>query len=244
MRLRYAGLQPDFGSSFGPSDPELRHLQASLGAQLSYREAADLLRMLLPPTGGTTHTSSRARLIAVGDRIDEEIRQEITENRKPDKLFRPPWERAVSYRAGRWCGPTPRTCSNDASNKLDYRPTIRLTHSGQPASRILWKMTVPLKPISESQATPTAEPRNSMTAVDKRFCSKTWSGSGIELNLSTLLEMDRSFLSSVRTNPSKHMISPIGAATEEGVKTFPDIYQPDLLRHKSKIRFLPNPRSF
>jgi hypothetical protein len=42
--------------------------------------------MLLPPTGGTTHTSTRARLIAVGERVDEEIRQEITENRKPDKL--------------------------------------------------------------------------------------------------------------------------------------------------------------
>ena len=65
--------------------PELRHLQVSLGAQLSYRKAADLLRMLLPPTGGTTHTSTRARLMAVGERIDEEIRQEITENRKPDK---------------------------------------------------------------------------------------------------------------------------------------------------------------
>ena len=65
--------------------PALRHLQVSLGAQLSYRKAADLLRMLLPPTGGTTHTSTRARLIAVGERIDEEIRQEITENRKPDK---------------------------------------------------------------------------------------------------------------------------------------------------------------
>jgi hypothetical protein len=65
--------------------PELRHLQVSLGAQLSYRKAADLLRMLLPPTGGTTHTTTRGRLIAVGERIDEEIRQEITENRKPDK---------------------------------------------------------------------------------------------------------------------------------------------------------------
>jgi hypothetical protein len=42
--------------------------------------------MLLPPTGGTTQTSTRARLMAVGERIDEEIRQEITENRKPDKL--------------------------------------------------------------------------------------------------------------------------------------------------------------
>jgi hypothetical protein len=65
--------------------PELRHLQVSLGAQLSYRKAADLLRMFLPPVGGTTHTTARSRVIAVGERIDEEIRQEITENRKPDK---------------------------------------------------------------------------------------------------------------------------------------------------------------
>jgi hypothetical protein len=41
--------------------------------------------MLLPPVGGSTHTTTRARLIAVGERIDREIRQEITENRKPDK---------------------------------------------------------------------------------------------------------------------------------------------------------------
>ena len=51
----------------------------SLGAQLSYRKAADLLRMLLPPVGGTTHTTTRGRLMAVGERIDEEIRQEITD---------------------------------------------------------------------------------------------------------------------------------------------------------------------
>ena len=82
-----------FGARFrkclsGRVTPELRHLQVSLGAQLSYRKAADLLGMLLPPTGGTTHTSTRARLMAVGERIDEEIRQEITENRKPDKLVK------------------------------------------------------------------------------------------------------------------------------------------------------------
>src|SRR5260370_42214300 len=36
----------------GRVTPELRHLQVSLGAQISYRKAADLLRMLLPPMGG------------------------------------------------------------------------------------------------------------------------------------------------------------------------------------------------
>ncbi len=65
--------------------PELRHLQVSLGAQISYRRAAALLRMLLPPMGGTTHTTIRSRVIAVGERIDEEIRRDIAENRKPDK---------------------------------------------------------------------------------------------------------------------------------------------------------------
>ena len=76
---------PISGVLSGRVTPELRHLQVSLGAQLSYRKAADVLRMLLPPVGGTTHTTTRGRLIAVGERIDEEIRQEITENRKPDK---------------------------------------------------------------------------------------------------------------------------------------------------------------
>jgi hypothetical protein len=45
---------------------------------------------------------------------------------------------------------TPRTCSSGDSNKLDSQPTIRLTHSGRPASRIFWKMTALLKPLSES----------------------------------------------------------------------------------------------
>ena len=56
---------------------------------------------------------------------------------------RPLSERPESYRAGRLCAPMPRTCSNDGSNKPDCRRTIRLTHSGRPASRIFWKMTAP-----------------------------------------------------------------------------------------------------
>src|ERR1700757_1624307 len=65
--------------------PELRHLQVSLGAQISYRKAAALLRMFLPPMGGTTHTTTRSRVHAVGERIDEQIQREIAENRKPNK---------------------------------------------------------------------------------------------------------------------------------------------------------------
>src|SRR5271166_706077 len=84
-------------------------------------------------------------------------------------------ERPASYRAGRWCARTPRTCLKDGSNKPGYQRTTRLTHSGQPASRIFWKMTAPLKPLNASPATPTAEQRNSMTAEGRRFCSKIWS---------------------------------------------------------------------
>src|SRR5271166_6542093 len=69
----------------GRVTPELRHLQVSLGAQLSYRKAADLLRTFLPPMGGTTHTTTRSRVNAVGERIDKQIQREIGENRKPDK---------------------------------------------------------------------------------------------------------------------------------------------------------------
>ena len=65
--------------------PELRHLQVSLGAQISYRKAASLLREFLPPTGGTNHATTRNRVLAIGERIAEEIQQEITENRTPDK---------------------------------------------------------------------------------------------------------------------------------------------------------------
>ena len=54
----------------GRVTPELRHLQVSLGAQISYRKAAALLRMFLPPMGGTTHTTTRSRVNAVGERID------------------------------------------------------------------------------------------------------------------------------------------------------------------------------
>src|SRR5262249_54596967 len=41
--------------------------------------------MFLPPTGGITHTTTRSRVIAVGERIDTEIRQDISENRKPHR---------------------------------------------------------------------------------------------------------------------------------------------------------------
>ena len=58
----------------------------SLGAQISYRKAAALLRMFLQPMGGTTHTTTRSRVNAVGERIDENrFRGKLPKNRKPDK---------------------------------------------------------------------------------------------------------------------------------------------------------------
>jgi hypothetical protein len=82
--LRHTGLEPDFGSLLGVT-PELRHLQVSLGTQTSYRKAAALFKRFLPPMGGTTHTTTRSRIHGVGERIDEQIQEEIAENRKADK---------------------------------------------------------------------------------------------------------------------------------------------------------------
>lgn len=57
--------------------PELRHLQAKLAVQLPYRQAATLLHELLPETGGLNHATTRNRTLAVGKRIEQEIREEI-----------------------------------------------------------------------------------------------------------------------------------------------------------------------
>jgi hypothetical protein len=57
--------------------PELLHLQVKLAAQLPYRQAAALLDELLPETGGLNYATTRNRTLAVGKRIEEEIREEI-----------------------------------------------------------------------------------------------------------------------------------------------------------------------
>ena len=98
-------------------------------------------------------------------------------------LFPAALERPASYRVGRWCAPTPQTCSKDGSNKPDYRRTIHLTHSGRPGSRIFWKMKALLKPLNESLATPIVGPQSSMTAAVRRFCSRIWRGFGTNLEL-------------------------------------------------------------
>jgi hypothetical protein len=55
------------------------------------------------------------------------------------------------------------------------RPTIALITPS------IWGMSV--EPLIESPATPTAEPRNSMTAAVRRFSWRTWRGFGIDGNL-------------------------------------------------------------
>jgi hypothetical protein len=60
-----------------PVSPELLHLQVKLAAQLPYRQAAALLEELLPETGGLNYATTRNRTLAVGKRIEEEIRAEI-----------------------------------------------------------------------------------------------------------------------------------------------------------------------
>ena len=65
----------------GRVSPELRHLQAKLAAQIPYRQAGTLLDELLPETGGLNHATTRNRTLAVGKRIEQEIRKEIDQPR-------------------------------------------------------------------------------------------------------------------------------------------------------------------
>jgi hypothetical protein len=118
-----------------------------------------------------------------GDRLRPQMEIEITANgyELARSTVVPNSEHVVLHlKRSRSAAPTPRTCSNDGSNKPDCRRTIRLTHFGQLASRIFWKMTALLKPLSALPATPTAVPRNSMTAAGRRFCSRIGRGFGIE----------------------------------------------------------------
>ena len=57
--------------------PELHDLQVKLAAQLPYRQAAAILRQLLPETGGLNHATTRNRTLAVGRRIEQEICDEV-----------------------------------------------------------------------------------------------------------------------------------------------------------------------
>ena len=57
--------------------PELRHLQAKFAAELPYRRAAELLRELLPETGGITAVTTRNRTLAIGMAIEAELCREV-----------------------------------------------------------------------------------------------------------------------------------------------------------------------
>jgi hypothetical protein len=83
--LRHTGLEPDFGSPLGSSDARVA---SSAGEPGSADFVSQGLRIccdcsshrwaelpIPPPEAGS----------AVGERIDEEIRRDIAENRKPDK---------------------------------------------------------------------------------------------------------------------------------------------------------------
>jgi site-specific recombinase XerD len=54
-----------------------------------------------------------------------------------------------------------------------------LTLSGRPASRIFWKMTGPLKPLSASPGMRIAGRQSFMIAAARRSCLRIWSGFGI-----------------------------------------------------------------
>ena len=59
--------------------PELHHLQVSLGAEMPYRQAAAVLRTFLPNITSFNHATTRNRLSAVGQAIDDELRAEIAD---------------------------------------------------------------------------------------------------------------------------------------------------------------------
>lgn len=60
------------------STPELRHLQAKLGCQFSYRQAADLLQEFLPDSGSFNHATIRNRVREIGQVIEAETAVEMS----------------------------------------------------------------------------------------------------------------------------------------------------------------------
>ena len=58
-------------------------MQAKFAAQLPYRQAADLLRELLPASGGLNHATTRNRTLAVGRSLDRELCREIEHPQVP-----------------------------------------------------------------------------------------------------------------------------------------------------------------
>jgi hypothetical protein len=65
------------------STPELRHLQASLGSEFSYRQAAKLLQQFLPDSDTFNHATIRNRVLEIGRQIEAETAAEISERSAP-----------------------------------------------------------------------------------------------------------------------------------------------------------------
>ena len=63
--------------------PELLQLQARLGADVPYRQAAAILETFLPAATCFNHATTRNRLLKVGRAIDTELRAEIKEATPP-----------------------------------------------------------------------------------------------------------------------------------------------------------------
>jgi hypothetical protein len=65
------------------STPELRHLQAKLGSEFSYRQAATLLREFLPDSDRFNHATIRNRVLEIGQQIEAETVAEISNKPAP-----------------------------------------------------------------------------------------------------------------------------------------------------------------
>jgi hypothetical protein len=62
--------------------PELEYLQAKWAARLPYRQAAELLRVVLPLDKGISFGSTRRRILAVGSALDTQIERDIASGPK------------------------------------------------------------------------------------------------------------------------------------------------------------------
>src|ERR1700693_1222214 len=70
--LRHTGLEPDFGSPLGASDARVASSAGEPGSANFVSQGCGSAPNI-PPTDGTTHTATRSRVHAVGERIDEQI---------------------------------------------------------------------------------------------------------------------------------------------------------------------------
>jgi hypothetical protein len=62
--------------------PELKYLRAMWAARLPYRQAAELLREVLPLDKGISFGSTRRRILAVGSALDAQIKRDIASGPK------------------------------------------------------------------------------------------------------------------------------------------------------------------